>query len=215
MQDLDADTSKTVRNVQVVGSFVVIITNRDIIIVKYANLVKVYESEYLGTLKNGVIQSENDLNQNLQLMRNITQFGYIASHSCAVRETNQICINLFLKRDQAIQNPQSYQIINESHIIQHSRFLTVSSEHDDLTDRDDSQNSLTIHATDKVIVKPVILKAFAFSYEYFTEESGLDVASLLFVELFGGQTTVFEFSLFKQVQNTKVLPTKRVNGLKI
>lgn len=63
---------------------------------------------------------------NLLIMKNVLQFNYLASHACSVTSANQICVSLFARREQVVQNPQSSLLIRESHIIQHSRIFSVN-----------------------------------------------------------------------------------------
>lgn len=121
-EEAPGDASKLVREVTDIGHFIVIITNKDIIVVRKLGMVKVYESEYLENLK--LLSTRHSL-ANMPYMRDLISFSYAASSVCLLEngEASQICLNLYLKKEEVLQNPQSYQIVRETTILHHSKFL--------------------------------------------------------------------------------------------
>lgn len=58
-------------------------------------------------------------------------------------------------------------------------------------------------------------KAHAASYSYFSEATGLDVTSIVFLEFVGGKTVVREYSLAQKLQNIQQMPFSGMQGVTV
>jgi len=84
-QDL-AEATGHVKDLHVIENFVLIITNKDIIIVRRSDNVKLYETEYLEGLKQW--SQRKDQYDNMHLMRELLQFKILTTSSIHMRSTN-------------------------------------------------------------------------------------------------------------------------------
>lgn len=85
---------------------------------------KVFEADYLDSVKE--FSYRQDQSDHMNIMRELISLGLVASSISFEASTRQLCVNLFILKQQNLQNPQSYQTVRHNQIIYMPRFFDFS-----------------------------------------------------------------------------------------
>ena len=85
-----------VKDIHVIENFIALITNKDLIMLRKSDGVKMYENDYLEQIKETALK--NDQFININVMRQILEFRMINSSPVSFSARNALCINFYILR---------------------------------------------------------------------------------------------------------------------
>jgi len=85
-----------VKDIHVIDNFIALITNKDLIMIRKSDGVKLYENDYFEQIKETTFK--NDQFNNINVMRQILEFRMINTSAVNFSARNAICINFFILR---------------------------------------------------------------------------------------------------------------------
>jgi hypothetical protein len=85
-----------VKDIHVIDNFIALITNKDLIMLRKSDGVKMYENDYLEQIKETAFK--NDQFTNINVMRQILEFRMINSSAVNFSARNALCINFYILR---------------------------------------------------------------------------------------------------------------------
>jgi hypothetical protein len=85
-----------VKDIHVIENFIALITNKDLIMLRKSDGVKMYENDYLEQIKETAFK--NDQFTNINVMRQILEFRMINSSAVNFSARNALCINFYILR---------------------------------------------------------------------------------------------------------------------
>lgn len=85
-----------VKEIHVIDNFIALITNKDLIILRKSDGVKIYDNDYLEQIKESAFKS--DQFTNINVMRQILEFRMITSSAVSFSARNNLCINFYILR---------------------------------------------------------------------------------------------------------------------
>ena len=85
-----------VKDIHVIDNFIALITNKDLIMLRKSDGVKIYENDYLEQIKETAFK--NDQFTNINVMRQILEFRMINSSAVNFSARNALCINFYILR---------------------------------------------------------------------------------------------------------------------
>ena len=95
--DLDmGEAIGCVKDIHVIDNFIALITNKDLIMLRKSDGVKMYENDYLEQIKETAFK--NDQFTNINVMRQILEFRMINSSAVNFSARNALCINFYILR---------------------------------------------------------------------------------------------------------------------
>lgn len=103
------ESTSCVKDIHIFDNFIAFITNKDIIIIRRIDGVKIYEKDYFDQVKE--MAQKKDMYDSLNLMRETLEFKLIASSSVFVAAKNAFCLDFYILRSQLVQDPTSFQTI--------------------------------------------------------------------------------------------------------
>ena len=85
-----------VKDIHVIDNFIALITNKDLIMIRKSDGVKIYENDYLEQIKETAFK--NDQFTNINVMRQVLEFRMINSSAVNFSARNALCINFYILR---------------------------------------------------------------------------------------------------------------------
>ena len=82
-----------VKDIHVIDNFIALITNKDLIMIRKSDGVKLYENDYFEQIKETTFK-----NDQFNVMRQILEFRMINTSAVNFSARNAICINFFILR---------------------------------------------------------------------------------------------------------------------